>query len=99
MLAIIGDQFAECEVGAVGEGVGTEVGGEDGAEGQRERERGEYPEICGGTISVRQNEDIMTVWNRTEADPRVKDKIQCVVCPIYHALSSSSLSNAPLTFL
>ena len=94
MLAIIGDQFAECEVGVVGEG-GVEVGGEDGAE----RERGEYPEICGGTISVRQNEDIMTVWNRTEADPRVKDKIQCVLWHFYHALSCSSLWNAPLTFL
>lgn len=38
----------------------------------------EWPEICGCTISVRQNEDIVTVWNRTEGDVKVKEKIQCV---------------------
>ena len=66
VLAIIGDQFAGCEV--------------DKLDGERERDRipggSEWPEICGATISVRQNEDIISVWNRTDGDPRVKEKIK-----------------------
>ncbi|TCD71812.1 hypothetical protein EIP91_003155 [Steccherinum ochraceum] len=42
-------------------------------------EEDEWPEICGCTISVRQNEDIVTVWNRTEGDPKVKEKIQSII--------------------
>lgn len=38
----------------------------------------EWPEICGCTISVRQSEDIISIWNRVE-DPKVREKIRCVV--------------------
>ncbi|KAJ7618717.1 translation initiation factor eIF 4e-like domain-containing protein [Roridomyces roridus] len=34
------------------------------------------PEICGCTISVRQSEDIISVWNRVEADVRVRERIR-----------------------
>jgi len=66
VLAVIGDQFDECEPetrGANANGNGEEV----------------WPEICGCTISVRQNEDIITVWNRVENDAKVKDKINSTI--------------------
>ena len=62
VLAIIGDQFADCELESR----------EDGKKGDGKEE---WPEICGCTISVRQNEDIISVWNKVEADPRVKEKV------------------------
>lgn len=65
VLAVIGDQFADCEVVSSGQGA-------DGGS--------EWPQICGCTISVRQNEDIITVWNRVEDDAKVKEKIKYVVC-------------------
>lgn len=66
MLAVIGDQFAHCDA----EPSADKAEGEHGAS--------DWPQICGCTISVRQNEDIITVWNRVESDPRVKDKIKYV---------------------
>ncbi|PSR82613.1 hypothetical protein PHLCEN_2v6046 [Hermanssonia centrifuga] len=62
VLAIIGDQFADCEQDSGGNESGT-------------REHSEWPEICGCTISVRQNEDIISLWNKVDADPKVKEKI------------------------
>ncbi|TFK51873.1 eukaryotic translation initiation factor 4E [Heliocybe sulcata] len=35
-----------------------------------------WPEICGATISVRQNEDIVSLWNRHDGDAKVKEKIR-----------------------
>ncbi|KAL9713626.1 hypothetical protein Ac2012v2_003237 [Leucoagaricus gongylophorus] len=62
-MAVIGDQFDEC----------TGRGDPD----PPEREDGLcYPEICGCTISVRQNEDIISLWNRFEVDFRVREKIR-----------------------
>ncbi|KAH9933335.1 eukaryotic translation initiation factor 4E class II [Fomitopsis serialis] len=37
--------------------------------------QGDWPEICGCTISVRQNEDIISIWNRRE-DARVKEAVK-----------------------
>lgn len=68
VLAVIGDQFAECDVESPGNGVDGE-----------HAPAGEWPQICGCTISVRQNEDIITVWNRVEGDAKVKDKIKYVL--------------------
>ncbi|KAH9943830.1 eukaryotic translation initiation factor 4E class II [Amylocystis lapponica] len=62
VLAIVGDQFDHCG--------GAADPGENGAGAE------EWPEICGCTISVRQNEDIISVWNRSDADARVKEKIR-----------------------
>lgn len=61
MLAIVGDQFADC---------GPDSSPTDGENGE------DWPEICGCTISVRQSEDIISIWNRVDADARVKDKIK-----------------------
>ena len=33
------------------------------------------PEVCGCTISVRNSEDILTVWNKG-TDPKVKERIR-----------------------
>lgn len=72
MLAVIGDQFVDCDVEPNG-----------GDHGDAERENGtattEWPQICGCTISVRQNEDIITVWNRVEGDAKLKEKIKYVL--------------------
>lgn len=78
MLAIIGDQFDDCEVEAGGagfEGAGAGAGGD--------AETG--PEICGCTISVRQNEDILSIWNKTD-HPRVTAKIRCVLATVTRVL-------------
>ncbi|KAH8792945.1 eukaryotic translation initiation factor 4E class II [Flagelloscypha sp. PMI_526] len=36
----------------------------------------EFPEICGCTISVRQHEDIISLWNRVETDVALRDRIR-----------------------
>jgi len=47
-------------------------------------EEGECPEICGCTISVRQSEDIVSLWNRVDGDIKVREKIRCVLCIFYN---------------
>ncbi|GLB41740.1 putative eukaryotic translation initiation factor 4E [Lyophyllum shimeji] len=69
VMAIIGDQFHECrsteEQGSVMNGDGTgDISGN------------ELPEICGCTISVRQSEDIVSLWNRVEGDAKLREKIR-----------------------
>lgn len=67
MCGIVGDRFDEC-------GRGNLTSNVDGNENEGE----DWPEICGCTISVRQNEDIISVWNRVEGDPKVREKIKYV---------------------
>ncbi|KAG1728075.1 translation initiation factor eIF 4e-like domain-containing protein [Suillus lakei] len=43
---------------------------------QGEGEEGGWPEICGCTISVRQSEDIVSLWNRVDGDAKVREKIR-----------------------
>lgn len=50
---------------------------------QGDGEEGGWPEICGCTISVRQSEDIVSLWNRVDRDVKVREKIRCVLC-IFH---------------
>jgi len=74
VMAIIGDQFEDCR-GKPEDNPKAKLGAgksEDGSEGA------EYPEICGCTISVRQSEDIITVWNRLDGDPKLREQIRCV---------------------
>ena len=69
VLAIIGDQFDECRNPEENE-VAANWEDKSDASGT------EWPEICGCTISVRQSEDIVSLWNRVEADVKVRDKIR-----------------------
>ncbi|KDR80584.1 hypothetical protein GALMADRAFT_60856 [Galerina marginata CBS 339.88] len=76
VLAIIGDQFDDCrgKLDANSKGKTTVAGAtksEDGGDGAAE-----WPEICGCTISVRQSEDIVTVWNRVDGDLKVREQIR-----------------------
>ncbi|OSD04799.1 eukaryotic translation initiation factor 4E class II [Trametes coccinea BRFM310] len=74
VLAVIGDQFDGVTDGVDGEGDGQSQHQQDaGAEGVPP---GEWPEICGCTISVRQNEDIISLWNRHDGNAKSKEKIK-----------------------
>ena len=69
---VVGDMFDECGKGRL------KVDGDGNLNEDDEGE--EWPEICGCTISVRQSEDIVSVWNRVEADIKVREKIRWVAC-------------------
>ncbi|KAG6898587.1 hypothetical protein C0993_005855 [Termitomyces sp. T159_Od127] len=77
VLAIIGDQFDECRNAEEHEVPGN---WEDKSDGSGP----EWPEICGCTISVRQSEDIISLWNRLDADPKVREKIRDTMRKILH---------------
>ena len=71
VLAVIGDQF---------DGV-VDPADTDGSQSGPNPEgvpSGDWPEICGCTISVRQNEDIISLWNRHDSSAKSKEKIKCV---------------------
>jgi translation initiation factor 4E len=63
-MAVVGDQFED-------DTSGGEVG-ENGSGG------GEAPELCGCTLSVRQSEDVLSIWNRRGEDGKVTAKIRWV---------------------
>ncbi|KAJ2914657.1 hypothetical protein MD484_g5760, partial [Candolleomyces efflorescens] len=74
VLAIIGDLFDECRSSPQAQPVGN---GQDGGDGLEHGAGGdELPEICGCTISVRQSEDIISLWNRVEVDKQCREKIR-----------------------
>lgn len=75
VLAIVGDQFDDCGNTDEGEGTGSDGSGQTSASSNE-------PEICGCTISVRQSEDILSVWNREGTDTKVTNKIRHVHCYI-----------------
>ena len=62
VLAVIGDQFESVVDPADASTV-------DSADG-------DWPEVCGCTISVRQNEDIISLWNRHDSNSKSKEKIK-----------------------
>ncbi|KAI9461414.1 translation initiation factor eIF4e [Boletus coccyginus] len=66
---VVGDMFDECGRGR------RKVDGD--SDGNNEDDNGEeWPEICGCTISVRQNEDIVAIWNHIEMDMKLREKIR-----------------------
>ncbi|ETW79030.1 hypothetical protein HETIRDRAFT_478346 [Heterobasidion irregulare TC 32-1] len=88
VLAIVGDQFADCAApeeaaggggggGAAGSSKADEAeswrsGPKDAKEGKDVKDE-EWPDICGCTISVRQSEDIVSVWTR-DSDVKVRER-------------------------
>jgi translation initiation factor 4E len=76
-LAIIGDQFHECRTSTETPTQKNEGEGQNGSDSSPVHE---WPEICGCTISVRQNEDIVSLWNRVDGDVKVREKIRYVLC-------------------
>lgn len=79
-MAVVGDQFDDCESNgdAAAPGAGTDSGSWRAANVNGAEDTSE-PEICGCTLSVRQSEDILSVWNRRGSDSKVNQKIKCVV--------------------
>jgi len=77
VMAVVGDQFDDCEPnGDVGvPGSRTDSGSWRGANVNGGEDASE-PEICGCTLSVRQSEDILSVWNRRGNDSKVNQKIK-----------------------
>ncbi|EJF64092.1 eukaryotic translation initiation factor 4E class II [Dichomitus squalens] len=69
ILAVIGDQFDGVVDSAEAAGSHTDANTEGVPPG-------EWPEICGCTISVRQNEDIISLWNRHDSNAKSKEKIK-----------------------
>jgi translation initiation factor 4E len=65
--------------------------GVSGVEGEGKAHEEDAPEICGCTISVRQSEDIVSLWNRVDQDVRVRERIRWVPCPfvVVHSYSRS----------
>ncbi|KIJ61958.1 hypothetical protein HYDPIDRAFT_115093 [Hydnomerulius pinastri MD-312] len=78
---VVGDLFDECGRGR------PRAEGELNGEGEDDGE--EWPEICGCTISVRQSEDIVSVWNRVEADPKVREKIRDTIRAVLNLPAST----------
>lgn len=72
-----GDDKPSWRSGAVA-GVAPSSGKDKDKEKDVKDREEEWPEICGCTISVRQSEDIISIWNRVE-DPKVRERIRCVV--------------------
>ncbi|KAK7445369.1 hypothetical protein VKT23_014786 [Stygiomarasmius scandens] len=76
VIAIIGDQFDDCRSPAEGDVSGNwEDSSDSGAD---------LPEICGCTISVRQSEDIVSLWNRVDGDIKVRERIRDTIRKVLH---------------
>lgn len=72
VLAVLGDQFDECKTRGAREK-------EDSCSDESSRSgSSEWPEICGCTISVRQSEDIVSLWNRVDGDTKVNERVRYV---------------------
>ncbi|KAJ4473643.1 translation initiation factor eIF4e [Lentinula aciculospora] len=77
VLAVLGDQFDECR--RVEEDGEVAANWEDGSDSGAE-----LPEICGCTISVRQSEDIISLWNRLDGDLKVRERIRDTIRNVLH---------------
>ncbi|KAG7093951.1 hypothetical protein E1B28_007584 [Marasmius oreades] len=73
VLAILGEQFDECRQPSdeVSDDNAVARNWEDSSDSGSD-----FPEICGCTLSVRQSEDILSLWNRVENDVKVRERIR-----------------------
>ncbi|KAJ7726010.1 translation initiation factor eIF4e [Mycena maculata] len=82
LCAVVGDMFADCRTPDEGTRESWEDGSDPGAsasadaDADDEQDGDAFPEICGCTISVRQSEDIISLWNRVDQDVRVRERIR-----------------------
>ncbi|KAF8159607.1 translation initiation factor eIF 4e-like domain-containing protein [Crassisporium funariophilum] len=91
VMAIVGDQFDDCRSKAE-DNPKTKAG--SGGSGKSEDEGDattEWPEICGCTISVRQSEDIVTLWNRLDGDIKVREQIRDTLRKVLNLPSSTTM--------
>ncbi|KAJ7114861.1 translation initiation factor eIF 4e-like domain-containing protein [Mycena epipterygia] len=72
LCAVVGDMFADCRDST------TRESWEDGSDGGADESGSDdaIPEICGCTISVRQSEDIVSLWNHIDQDVHVRERIR-----------------------
>jgi len=77
VLGIIGDQFDECTPD-------KEHEERNDSRGEHGKNVEEWPEICGATLSVRQSEDILSVWNRMDKDVKLREKIRDTIRRVLH---------------
>ncbi|KAE9399929.1 eukaryotic translation initiation factor 4E [Gymnopus androsaceus JB14] len=79
VLAVLGDQFDECRQTEENGDAVNDSSWEDSSD-----PGAELPEICGCTISVRQSEDIISLWNRLDGDVKVREKIRDTIRKVLH---------------
>jgi len=58
--------------------------------GESRSSEDEPPEICGCTISVRQSEDVLSIWNREGNDTKVTERIKWVLLYDLKVISPSN---------
>ncbi|KAJ7854053.1 translation initiation factor eIF4e [Mycena olivaceomarginata] len=73
--AVAGEAFAGCGAPAADEGARESWEDDDSHAEAGGEGTDDAPEICGCTISVRQSEDIISLWNRVD-DVRVRERIR-----------------------
>ncbi|KAF8909327.1 eukaryotic translation initiation factor 4E class II [Gymnopilus junonius] len=77
VMAVVGDQFDDCRSAKTNESSRNKASLAGANKSEDDNDGGsEWPEICGCTISVRQSEDIVTLWNKVEADQKVREQIR-----------------------
>ena len=96
-MAIIGDQFDDCRSSKTEDNSKSKITSsgksEDGSESITE-----WPQICGCTISVRQSEDVVTIWNRVDGDVKLREQIRCVIFTRYSFSFVLSILNVVTPF-
>ncbi len=51
-------------------------------------------ELCGAVVSVRPNEDIISLWNKTASNPDITTRIRCLaITPIHPTCVRPSLTS------